>query len=74
MDKQYAIYMSLGFELVAAVTVLILIGRYLDNNYGWGGWGVILGAFIATAGWIAHLLIIMRQLAKKEEAGDTDPK
>lgn len=72
MDRQYAVFMSMGLELVGLVTVLVFLGRYLDSNYGWGGWGVILGAFIATAGWIAHLLLVIRQLAKKEEAGDTD--
>lgn len=72
MDKQYAVYMSMGLELVGLVTVLVFVGRYLDQNYGWGGGGVILGAVIALAGWITHLLMVIRQLAKKEEAGDTD--
>lgn len=70
MDRQYAIFMALGFELVGLVTVLLLLGQWLDKNQGWGGYGQIAGAIIGTVGWFVHLVFALKQLAKREEESE----
>lgn len=72
MNRQLLVFGAMGFECVGLVTVCVLIGRYFDSKYGWGGLGAAAGALIGTSAWITHLVVVMRNLAKDEESGDTD--
>lgn len=71
MNRTYALLVALAFECVGLVTVLVLAGRYFDEQYGWGGKGAAAGAVIGVIGWVTHLIVVLRQLAKEEENGDT---
>lgn len=71
MNRTYALLVALAFECVGVVTALVLIGRYFDSKYGWSGMGAAAGAIIGVIGWVTHLIVVLRQLAKEEESGDT---
>jgi len=71
MNRTYAIMAAMAFECVGAVTALMWIGMKLDVQYGWKGMGALGGAFFGVAGWFLHLFLVLRQLAKQEENGDT---
>jgi uncharacterized membrane protein YqjE len=73
MNRAYAMMAALAFECVGLVTVLVLLGQYFDRTYGWGGMGAAGGAVLGVVGWVSHLIVVLRQLAKDEENGDTKP-
>ena len=72
MDRKWGLFMGMGFELVGAVLAFVWIGRYLDNNYGWKGLGAALGAVLGLVGWVVHLMVVMKQVAKDDKDGHTD--
>ena len=72
MNSKAYVFIAMGFELIAAVLLLLWLGGKLDANYGWGGFGSILGIVIALVGWITHLLIMVRAVAKPENPGQID--
>ena len=45
-----------GLQVAVGVGVGYLIGRWLDNRYGWGSKGVITGSMLGLAGGL-YLLI-----------------
>lgn len=67
MNRTYALLTALAFECVGLVTALVLFGRYFDDKYGWDGMGAAGGAIIGVIGWVTHLVVVLRQLAKEEE-------
>ncbi len=69
MNTKAYVFIGMGFELVGAVMAFLWIGQYLDEHQGWGGMGAAGGIVVAFIGWITHLLIVVRTLAKdtKEE-------
>lgn len=73
-NKASTAYMSLGFELIGLIAVLVFAGRYADTNWGWGGWGLISGVVTAFIGWVTHLYIVVQMLAKQDKSGDTSPE
>lgn len=72
MNRTYAIMGALAFECVGLVTAFVLIGRHFDEKYGWSGKGAAAGAVIGVIGWVTHLVVVLRQLAKDEEKSDTE--
>jgi F0F1-type ATP synthase assembly protein I len=71
-NKASSAYVSLGFELIGLIGVLVYIGRLLDQNYGWPGWGVVGGVLIGFTGWVVHVYVVVQMLAKAENSGDTN--
>ncbi|MEK7356195.1 MAG: hypothetical protein AAB250_07075 [Bdellovibrionota bacterium] len=71
MNRTYAIMAALAFECVGLVTVSMWLGLQLDEKYGWNGLGAMGGAIVGVVGWFTHLFVVLRQLAKAEEKGDT---
>lgn len=61
-------YAALGSELAGSVLIPVLLGIWLDGEFGWKPWGVVTGAalgMIATGATMARLLI--RQNVSKTE-------
>ena len=67
MEKRGAVFIAMGFEAVGLVTVCVLIGRWLDDRYGWTGLGAAAGAIIGVVGWMTHLIVALRQLSNDSE-------
>lgn len=68
MNKKILVFTAIGTECVALVTIFVLIGRWLDAKYGWGGKGAAFGAILGVSAWILHLVVLLKQLAKDEES------
>ena len=73
-NKASSAYVTLGFELIGLVVAFVFAGRYLDTQFGWGGWGLIGGVTIAFVSWVTHLYLVVQMLAKQEKSGDTTPE
>lgn len=72
MNSKAYVFIGMGFELVAGVVLFLWLGGKVDAAYGWGGFGAILGIVLALVGWITHLLIVMRAVAKPENPSQID--
>lgn len=64
MDRKILIFMSIGFECVLLVGGFILLGRWLEEKYGWGNLGTAMGALLGVTAWIIHLIALFKQLNK----------
>lgn len=67
MDRQYIIFFGLGIELVVLSITLIYIGQFLDQRFGWNGFGIAGGAVLALVSWLTHLIFAMRKLDQEEK-------
>lgn len=74
MNRKLAVFVALGFEAVFLVAGLVFLGRYFDQQYGWGGVGAGFGAFLGMAGWVIHLLVAIKAIAKEDDSRHTDSK
>jgi ATP synthase protein I len=59
--------LGVGFELAAAVAGFTLIGYWVDRHFGYGPWGVIVGAVLGLVGGMYNL--IRESLIASKEAG-----
>jgi hypothetical protein len=74
MNNKNAVFIALGFECFGLIAACVLIGRWLDQKYGWGSLGAGLGAFVGLSAWILHLLLVLKNLAKSKDSGNTGPE
>ena len=66
MKSKGLIFTGMGFELVGVVLAGLYIGQKLDEVYGWGGLGVAGMIFLATGGWIYHLIILLKRFMDEQ--------
>jgi hypothetical protein len=66
MEKEYMLYLGLGFEFAGLVVTFLFLGQWLDQKYQWQGLGIAAGAFLGIAIWILHLVLVMRAVEKKK--------
>lgn len=80
MDRKSLVFIAMGVEAVGVIMACLYLGQWLDQKYGWGGYGAPIGALIGLIGWVVHLLAVAQtitqsdsqSLAKKDNSGDTD--
>lgn len=70
MDRKWAIFTAMGFEIVGLVLAFVFVGRWMDEKFGWDGLGTTVGVLVALVGWITHLLILAKQIEKSEASND----
>lgn len=58
---------------VAQMVVPILIGVWLDNRYGWGPWGMAVGAVVGLVGGGWALWAIVRRMNRNTGRGGAPP-
>ena len=59
-------YMSLGFQLAAAVVGFFLLGHWLDNRYDTSPWLKLLGLLLGATGGFVKFFKTVARLDKKE--------
>ena len=65
-------YMSLGFQLAAAVVGFFLLGHWLDNRYGTSPWLKLLGLLLGTTGGFIKFFKTVAGLDKKKSNKDSN--
>ena len=65
--RDFAPFLTMGFQLAAAVVVFFFIGVWADGRYGIDPWGKIIGLFLGTAGGFVKFFVTVNQLSKREE-------
>jgi hypothetical protein len=60
-------FVGIGFELVGIVLASLYIGGMLDRTFSWNGMGVAGTILIGTAGWIAHMIFLLREIERPDK-------
>jgi F0F1-type ATP synthase assembly protein I len=72
-SKDLARYAAIG-QVGLEMAVPPVVGWYLDSLYGWGPWGVIIGAALGLVGGLVHLVHLANKSVKDEGPGPSDER
>jgi len=64
--REYSPYLTLGFQLAAAVVVFLMIGVWLDDRWNTSPWLKLAGLFLGTAGGFIKFFTTVSRLGKEE--------
>jgi F0F1-type ATP synthase assembly protein I len=59
---------QVGMEMVAP----IVLGLFLDSQFGWGPWGVVAGAVFGLVGGLSHLVVMLNRFDKQDSTPRQD--
>ena len=65
-------YASIGLELGVSVTIGLLIGWWVDIEYGYGPWGLLIGLGLGFTAAIRSIARTLKSLAAESEATGSD--
>jgi F0F1-type ATP synthase assembly protein I len=65
--REYAPYLTLGFQLAAVVVLFFLLGHWLDNRFGIAPVGKLVGVLIGSIGGFVKFFKTVATLAADEE-------
>lgn len=65
--REYAPYLSLGFQLAAVVVVFFLLGAWIDNRYGVEPIGKLIGVSVGIVGGFIKFFKSVASLMTNEE-------
>lgn len=65
--REYSPYLTLGFQLAAAVVVFLLIGVWLDDRWNTSPWLKLTGLFLGTVGGFIKFFTTVSRLSREEE-------
>jgi len=66
--QNYASYLTLGFQLAAAVVVFYFIGSWIDKHYGIAPIGMLIGTTIGmVGGFIKFFKSVASMIADEEQ-------
>ena len=63
--KSGLVFTAMGFELVGIILTCLYFGQELDKKYGLGGLGVAGLSMIGLAGWLTHLVVLLKKFGMK---------
>ena len=67
--KKYVVFISIGFELVAAIMVGIYFSEYLENKFQSKGLITMGVIFLILTGWFIHITYLLKNLNKNDKNG-----
>jgi len=65
---RYFALAQVGMEMVAP----IVLGVFLDSQFGWRPWGVIAGAVFGLVGGLSHLVVMLNRFNKQDSTPRQD--
>lgn len=72
--REYGPYLTLGFQLAAAVVAFFFLGDWIDNRYGITPIGKLVGASIGMVGGFIKFFKSVTSLIEKEERNRVSDK
>lgn len=74
MKSKYIVFTAIGFELVGTILACIFIGHKLDVHYGTKGLALIGLSVAGLAGWLIHVVQLLKRIeAIPDENSDSSP-
>jgi F0F1-type ATP synthase assembly protein I len=64
--REYSPYLTLGFQLAAAVVVFLMIGVWLDDRWNTSPWLKLAGLFVGTVGGFIKFFTTVSRLGKEQ--------
>lgn len=65
--REYSPYLTLGFQLAAAVAVFFLIGVWADNRWDASPWFKLIGLFLGLTGGFVKFFRTIAELERKND-------
>jgi len=65
--REYSPYLTLGFQLAAAVVVFLLIGIWADNRWDASPWFTLLGLLLGSVGGFVKFFRTIAELERKNQ-------
>jgi hypothetical protein len=59
--KKGLVFLGMGFELLGLILGGLYIGRAIDHEMAWPGYGVALMVVICMASWMVHLIFLLKR-------------
>lgn len=74
MKSKYIVFTAIGFELVGIILACIFIGHKLDEHYGTQGLALIGFSVAGLAGWLIHVVQLLKRIeAIPDDNSDSSP-
>ncbi len=73
---KYGAYLALGAQIAASMIVPVVIGIYIDKQWNFSPWGVIIGALLGFGGMISIVIKLAHRsgdneyMNKKKQSGN----
>lgn len=64
--KKTLVFVGIGFELVGLILAGLMLGQHLDKTYDLNGLSTAGISLIVLAGWLVHLVYLIKQFQKNE--------
>jgi hypothetical protein len=74
VNKKALVFTGIGFECIGLIVAFVMVGEWLDKKFGWGGLGAGIGGMLGFFAWFIHVLILLKQFNKEEEANEDSSK
>ncbi|MBN1397148.1 MAG: AtpZ/AtpI family protein [Bacteroidetes bacterium] len=72
--REYAPFLTLGFQMAAAVVVFFFLGDWLDNRYGIEPAGKLVGAAIGIIGGLIKFIKSVASITENEKRNQISSK
>ncbi len=72
--REVSPYLTLGFQLAAAVVIFFFVGEWVDRRFGIDPIGKLVGAFIGIVGGFVKFFRSVASLIAAEKHEQTDDK
>jgi F0F1-type ATP synthase assembly protein I len=70
--NRYLVFSSIGFELLGIMLGSIYLGDAIDAHYGTKGVALIALMLIGLAGWLMHVIMLLKQIEKNQPKSDSE--
>jgi F0F1-type ATP synthase assembly protein I len=70
--NRYLVFSSIGFELLGIMLGSIYLGDVIDAHYGTKGVALIALMLIGLAGWLMHVIMLLKQIEKNQTKSDSE--
>jgi F0F1-type ATP synthase assembly protein I len=70
--NRYLVFSSIGFELLGIMLGSIYLGDTIDAHYGTKGVALIALMLIGLAGWLMHVIMLLKQIEKNQPKSDSE--
>ena len=61
MNKKALVFTGMGFELVGMIFAGLFLGQQVDETWQLQGLGTAFFSFVVLAGWLWHLVILIKR-------------